>query len=662
MSLRFGEPRCVRPSVGRVIKDFARLRIAPMPDPERYARHFAPLGAALLVLSVAVSRLWILPAVVVGVILLVAACWSRADGFLLFGPFVSQEARAVVRRSRVHVWRTVVVFLAAVAFTGAASVRQFNPAPSAVQNAGTALVLITAYLTILIALPVGMTALQASVAGEREAKRLDFLLVTDLRNREIIFGRGLGRGVTVIALSLAVLPFAVAIPPFFGVPAGLVGVPFAYATASFLSSAGLMLYASTTSRTVKRTNPRTSIVLFPFFLVTMGIEALRFTPAVWAALFEVPGVGLVAVGDVLEYVSAANPLAIVIRVGVGAVGGLDPLDVAAEWLPTYAAYHLAFFFFGTFKSCEILRRVSAELAGEGPVGSTAEGGRRLAKPVVTDRPILWKERHFHELLPKTNAGRRMARIVGWLLGYLPGIAILVIGLVKIPELTQPVRSGLRGVLPLLVWILVCAALRISSGVFARERERDTLTSLVMTPIPPAEIVRDKWLGSLFVQVGGFAWLLMLGGPAALTGLYPWWAFLGLFAMTVAYQCAGASVGVLASVGGTKSEKASQNAIVRSLLGVATQALLGAIPLTLALSGVWPDAKYGTIVLCPFGFLIALGFVDACPPEERPIWAVATLLGLLHMLLISWLVYRRAQSKFERMCADGTVDTGLPVVR
>jgi ABC-type Na+ efflux pump permease subunit len=633
-----------------------------MPDPERFARHFAPAGAALIVFAVAASQWWVLPAAGLGVLLLVASCWSREDGFLLFGPFVSQEARAVVRRSRVHVWRTVVVSFAAAAFTGAAAVRQFNPSPSAVQNAGTALVLVTAYLTILIVLPVGMTALQASVAGEREAKRLDFLLVTDLRNREIIFGRGLGRGATVLALGLAILPFAAAVPPFFGVPVGLVTVPFAYAAVTFLSSAGLMLYASTVSRTVKRTNPSTTIVLFPFFLVTMGLEALRFTPSVWAMLFDVPGYGLVAAGDLLEYVSAANPLAIVIRVGVGATGGLDPLDVAAEWLPVYAAYHLAFFFLGTFRSCEVLRRVSADLAGVGPVGSTASGGRQLAKPVVTDRPILWKERHFHELLPKTNAGRRTSRVVGWLLGYLPGIAILVIGLLDIPEIQRSVSSALRGILPLLVWILVCAAMRISSGVFARERERDTLTSLVMTPIPPAEIVYEKWLGCLLVQGGGFAWLLLIGGPAALTGLYPWWAFLGLFAMTVAYQCAGASVGVLASVGGTKTEKAGQNAMVRGLLGVAVQSLLAAIPLTLALSGVWPDAKYGTVVLCPFSFLIALGFVDACPPSERPLWAVATLLGILHMLLISRLVYCRARAKFERMCADGTVDTGGSVVR
>ena len=323
---------------------------------------------------------------------------------------------------------------------------------------------------------------------------------------------------------------------------------------------------------------------------------------------------------------------------------------------------MTIFFVGVMKASQILRRVSADLAGEAPVGATESGGRQLDKPVVTDRPILWKERHFHELLPKTKAGRRVSQVAGVLLGYIPAIVILVAGIIDWPSLTSAVSSGLNGFLPLLVWVLVCAGLRISGGVIARERERDTLTSLIMTPIPPAEILRDKWLGSLLAQRGGFIWILMLGLPAIVTGLYPWWAFLGLFLLTVSYQCAGTSIGVLASVAGTKVEKANQNAVLRGLIGSFIQAMLAIVPIVLSATAILPAAKYATILVFPLGALIGLGLIKECPAEQIPYWCFAGILGALHMFLIAWLVYRRAVRKFERMCAEGTVDTGGPAVR
>ena len=98
----------------------------PLPlDPERYIQRLAPLGAILIVVGVAISRIWSLPLTLVGVLLLVASCWSRQDGLLLFGPFVGQELRAVTRRSRVHLWRTIVAVIGGAAFCAAASMRQF---------------------------------------------------------------------------------------------------------------------------------------------------------------------------------------------------------------------------------------------------------------------------------------------------------------------------------------------------------------------------------------------------------------------------------------------------------------------------------------------------------------------------------------------------------
>jgi ABC-type Na+ efflux pump permease subunit len=631
-------------------------------DPESVIQRLAPMGAGLIVVGVAFSSLWSIPVIVAGLILLGASCWSRRDGFLLFGPFIGQELRTTIRRTRVHLWRTVLVLLAGIAFVGAASVRSFQPNASAVQLSGTLLILGTAYVLSISLLPLGLQRIQATIAGEREAKRLDFLLMTDLRNREIVLGRGVGRSALPIFFLFSLLPFAVVIPPLFGVPTLLVLVPTAYGILTFLSAGALSLYASTTSRTVKRSNPKVTLFIFPFFVLTMGIEFLRYVPEVWSAVFNIPGLGLVAVGDLLEYISVANPLALFIRIVTGLTGGMDVLDLATEWLPIYAAYHLAFCLIGVMKSAQILRWISAELAGEGPLGSTETGGRQLDKPTVTDRPILWKEQHFHELLPKTKAGRRTSQFFGALFGYIPAIVILGAGLSGWPPIRDLIAKGLVPILPVMVWILVCVGIRIAAGVIARERERNTLTSLIMTPISPKEIISDKWHGCLYAQGGGFLWLLMLGVPAVLTGLYPGWAFAGLMILALSFQCVVASVGVLASVAGATVEKANQSAVWKGLLGTAVQGIVAAIFSYLALSKLFPEGKYFAVACFPFGSLIAIGFVQSCPTDEIPYWCLAGLAAAIHMGLISWIVFRRAVRKFERLSEEGILDTDPATVQ
>jgi ABC-type Na+ efflux pump permease subunit len=625
-------------------------------DPDHWLRRMAPLGAGLIVIGVAFSRIWSIPLIVAGLVLLLASCWSRCDGLLLFGPFVLQELRATIRQSRVHLWRTCLVLISGVAFVGVASVRTYQPTAFAVQTAGTMLVLGTAYILFISLLPLGLQRIQGTIAGEREANRLDFLLMTDLRNREIILGRGVGRTALTAVSLLALVPFAAVIPPLFGISATLVLVPFAYGVLTFLSAGALSVYASTTSRSVKRSNPKVTLFVAPFFFVTMGIELLRFVPEVWSAFITIPRIGLVAVGDLLEYISVANPLSLFVRIVTGLTGGADALEIATEWLPIYAAYHLAFCFIGVMKSVHILRRYSVELSGEAPIGSTETGGRQRNKPAVTDRPILWKEQHFHELLPKTEAGHRVSQIAGFLFGYLPAIVILVAGLSGWPPLRDLVAKGLVPIFPLVVWILVCMGIRISAGVIARERERNTLTSLIMTPLSPKEIIGDKWLGCLYAQAGGYLWLVMLGGPAVLTGLYPWWAFISVLVIACSCHCAVASLGVLASISGSNVEKANQSAIWKGFIGLTIQAIVATPFAILSLSDVFPPGKYIALACFPFGSLIVLGFVRSCPADEIPYWCVAGLTAAGHKALISWFIFRRAVWKFEWLSAEGILDT------
>ncbi|MFO0936250.1 MAG: ABC transporter permease subunit [Gemmataceae bacterium] len=632
--------------------------MTPPFDFERFSQRLAPLGAILVVVGVLICRWVSIPLIGCGLILLLLSCWSQRDGFLLFGPFVTMELKFAARRTYVHLFRFLLVLASGIAFCIAAHTRNESPNPLVVQSAGSILILCAAYFVGIFVLPFGIQAVQASIAGERENQRLDFLLVTDLRNREIVLGRGFGRSVPFIMLILALTPFVVATPDFFGLPSTLTSIPLAYALMTFLSVGGITLYSSTTSRAARKGNPRLSLLSLPFVLLTMGIEFLRFVPEVWAAMFTIPGIGLVVVGDILEYISIANPVSVILRVISAFVGGMDPLEVAGEWLPIYAAYHLSFFFFFTLKSINILRTVSADLAGQAAISAASDGTRQLDKPVVSDRPVLWKEMHFHDLLPKTKAGNRTNRLAQALLGYIPSAVILVAGLIQWDPLTEIVVKVLKFCLPMISWMLTVAALRIAAGAIARERERNTLTSLIATPLENREILLHKWLGVYLTQRSGLIWMLLLGVPACITGLYPAWAFIGIFILTIANQCAATSAGLLASIYEGKSEKAIRRAFIRGLLVCGLQVAVALIPLFLTVAKIGEYSKYGILIAFPFSSLIAVGYVKECPPQDIPYWFAAGMIAAFHMLLIAWLVFRYSVKRYDRMSRDGTLDLGV----
>ena len=56
---------------------------------------------------------------------------------------------------------------------------------------------------------------------------------------------------------------------------------------------------------------------------------------------------------------------------------------------------------------------------------------------------------------------------------------------------------------------------------------------MMTPLPPDEILRQKFWGLFRLMRGTLTWQLALGVPAVLCGAYPWWAYPGLVRKTKA---------------------------------------------------------------------------------------------------------------------------------
>lgn len=123
--------------------------------------------------------------------------------------------------------------------------------------------------------------------------------------------------------------------------------------------------------------------------------------------------------------------------------------------------------------------VAADLAGASP----GKGRRLFARPEPNDKPLRWKERYVGEL----GFLRFFARVPLWIrLGM-----VAVLGLWQEID-SDPANPVLQGMVLLFV-VSGLVGIRCS-GAVTGEREKETWTSLLLTPLGPRELLRGKLWG------------------------------------------------------------------------------------------------------------------------------------------------------------------------
>jgi ABC-type transport system involved in multi-copper enzyme maturation permease subunit len=308
----------------------------------------------------------------------VSATASRVLGRLA-NPLASKELLARMRGPRTFVIATLELLpLAALAFALYASIAGMRNGPMAGEPAG------KLFFSVVTALELGLICLLAPaltadlIAGERERRTLDLLLVTPLSRRQIVVGKlvaALGALLLLIVLALPIQAVAVLLGGV-GVEELLVGLVILVLTAVTYGCIGL--YWSARLRTTR------AAVLLAYATTLLGIGALPFGlllfvlmggmignrpdvwlwPATWllngptsssipfarAGAVVESGGGWLQLDAILgQLLSATNPLLTGIAsaagltqgrpiVGMETVGTVDLLYVA-PWL-TFAVVHL----------------------------------------------------------------------------------------------------------------------------------------------------------------------------------------------------------------------------------------------------------------------------------------------------------------------------------
>ena len=334
-----------------------------------------------------------------------------------------------------------------------------------------------------------------AIAEEREAGRLDFLLTTDLSNREIVLGRFVARLGSVGLILLTGMPIL-------GLTQFLGGVDPNLLLAGFAATLATMLSVGS-------------------FGVFVSVHCQRASSALWLTL---AGIGLALVFlAFLPGVNRSHPLIVYEGLNRALRAQVDLADALPPLLSWYVGLHGVGALLLLVSAVRSLRPIV--VAHAPPVEPRPLPFRPrpeptpLMRPEVSDNPLLWKEVHL-------GAERRLADIQE-LSDFGRVLAIFLIAMTFVPVfaekvgmvrmVSQPTVPARAAAVALAGAMLLGIGVRAAASI-SREREQSTLDSLLALPLERRDILWSKWLGSMasvryWMSVLAVVWIaaLLLGG-------------------------------------------------------------------------------------------------------------------------------------------------------
>ena len=447
----------------------------------------------------------------------------KLANFSPFGPIFEKELRATARRKRSYALRVLYlagVLLAMLVAWSTTSNRMYVTSVAAQAQAqaemGGMFFAFFSMFSVISMAAVGPVLTATAVSGERLGKTLHVLLMTPVTAWQIVAGKLFSRvlvALTLIGLSLPVLALVRLLG---GVELDRMVGLLCLCAATVMATAAIGLLLSTFM------NRAYAVILLSYaaILILYG-----FVPFVLAMGFDVYGPPYARLYETSNWFYCALTLA-------------EPGSMAnwTKWLPCVLA-HLAFAAVLLIASAAALRlsarraRDTAPSAPDAAAVPTHAPADALApaapeptvrleyQPLqtratrdVSDRPVLWRElRRPLMAKPWQSAVGAVAVVVLLLVTY------LILGADGVLDRDYP-HAGYAWVFNMIVWLLVSV---LSATAIAQEKESDTWTLLLTTPLSGSEIVWGKvrglyrrllWPGVLifshfllFTFVGAFDW-------------------------------------------------------------------------------------------------------------------------------------------------------------
>jgi ABC-type transport system involved in multi-copper enzyme maturation permease subunit len=435
---------------------------------------------------------------------------------MLLGPIFSAELVTTARRARYFVVRAVyAAMLLLILWSIYHRVVERSTLLSIRQLASLAHEFFTwfAYLQVIVVLLLGPAIAAGTIATERERRTIEYLFVSELTNREIVFDKLAARLLLILSLGLVGMPVIWIFRILGGIPAGLLLL-------SFLVTASTMVAVTAVSVSVSVWSPRARDAVMRAYLVLIAALVLPWIIFMVLSAGVVPGRLATTVVWVSDWCLVINPLRVLTRALGGVVGGPGGVFDGSEVRHLLVA-HMAIAILSAVAAVVAVRRVHTRSVGGVP---RRRWQFRLPRwrAGVGRYPMVWKELFAGGPARLGMAGRIALTLV--ILGVLASTVVAWTSSYSVASPNYPaVRTYAQyaAVMGTAVGcgIIVLVAARAAMSV-AGEKERQTWDAVLATPLSARQIVVAKIVGSLYAMRWLFALLLILWCPAVvMTGGY-----------------------------------------------------------------------------------------------------------------------------------------------
>ena len=396
-----------------------------------------------------------------------------------------------------------------------------------------------------------------SIAEEKERKTLEFMLATDLRNREIVLSKFGSRVLNMLLFILTGLPILSGLQFMGGVDPDMVIASFIVTGLTVIGLASVSIFSS-----VVHKRPRDAIAMVYFIAIGyIAIATVAFPFARYSGwwVFGEPVIWFLEAewynptwGQIVSGFNAGNVIAVIWQVeestmgfrrgGGGSLATVLP-QVVWEYFVFYAIVG------GLCLTYAVLRLRGVALKQSYGKTAKARWWQRFRDP-VGELPILWKEMNVE--------GALRFNWLGWLFVILLvcftlGIGLTIVGWHFWEVFFEPNRWH-GGFYESMSWwaritgagvgyiILLGVAVRASTTIRS-EMDKDTFDALVTTPVSANQILLAKFIGAVFSVRLGWLWMGSIFGLALVTSSMHILALPLVLGAWVVYACFFSMIGL-----------------------------------------------------------------------------------------------------------------------
>jgi ABC-type transport system involved in multi-copper enzyme maturation permease subunit len=443
-----------------------------------------------------------------GVLLVAAAVLARRGWLKLFGPVLFYDMIRAARRGRYILFRTiyaVFLLLFLLSVWGNLSVYRVHSHREAAYMAEE---FFTSFMLMQIVIVAALTPayVAGSIAEEKEKKTLEYMLATDLHNREIVLSKFVSRLANVSLFVLTGLPVLSLIQFLGGVDPNLVLAGFVVTAMTMLGLGALSILNSVNCKRPRDAIVLTYLMAFAYFVIGLFLMGSSREP--W---MDKP----IWFGDDPPTVRQAAALFNQGNVFVGMREfsrqhrrGGQVIDTMWTLTGTYAVFHgLAAALCVTLA----VRRLRA-VALRQSYGNARRTKRLLSRrPRVGDQPMLWKELNVEGGLRFSLLGAVILALLV-LLSFWPALAILHSALFvrfSFSYVGQELNQWVRIVGTMVGCLLLLGTAIRAAGAISGERDKQTWDGILTSPLDGHSILLAKWLGSILSVRLGWIWLVAM---------------------------------------------------------------------------------------------------------------------------------------------------------